>query len=224
MALSNLTELTNALVGWLGDRTDLVDLIPNFIALAEEDMSGRLRARELHERSVAILTEEYEWLPDDFAAIDYLTFGSGAGDRVRVPFRTGPQLDNIVNGTSTADTPCAYTLIGTQIRFLPPPTPFVTPDGVDPDLEPLKCRHFELVYWTKVPALTPDNNTNIVLIKYPSCYLYGSLVAAEPFILNDARLPMWQQQYSAAVERANAGDRADTLGHALQISMPGDAP
>jgi len=219
MPFATFAELQTALQGWLGDRTDLVDQIPNFVALAEEDMSGRLRARELHERVVALLTEEYEWLPTDFAAVDYLAYGSGAGDRVRLPFRTMAQLDNEPNGMEQSDIPCAYSIIGTQIRFFRPPTPIVVPPGVDPDLEPWKARHFELIYWRRVAPLTAPTSTNVVLANYPSCYLYGSLVAAEPFILNDQRVPMWQAQYQAAIDRASAGDKQDTLAR-LTVSMP----
>src|SRR4029453_14288644 len=95
MALGTYAELQSAIMGWRGDRTDLVDQIPTFVALAEEDMSGRLRAREQHERVVALLTEEYEWLPENFAAVDYLAYGSGSGDRVRLPFRTMGEVDNL---------------------------------------------------------------------------------------------------------------------------------
>lgn len=223
MAFANLSELLAALQGWLGDRTDLVDQLPNFVALAEEDMSGRLRARELHDRVVALLTEEYEWLPVDFAAVDYLAFGSGAGDRVRLPYFTMAQLDNDQRYGQAKDAPCAYSIIGTQIRFAPAPTAIVIPPGVDEDLEPWKARHFELVYWRKVAPLTAPASTNVVLANYPSCYLYGSLVAAEPFIANDARLPMWQQQYAEAVERATMGDKRDTQAR-LTVSLPVDDP
>jgi hypothetical protein len=223
MAFGTLSELLTALQGWLGDRTDLVDQLPNFVALAEEDMSGKLRARELHDRVVALLTEEYEWLPVDFAAVDYLAFGSGSGDRVRLPYRTMQQIDNDKRYGQSLETPCVYSIIGTQIRFAPPPTPIVVPPGVDPDLEPWKARHFELVYWRKVAPLTAPASTNVVLTNYPSCYLYGSLVAAEPFILNDARLGMWKGLYEEALDRASAGDKRDTHA-AMVVSMPGDAP
>lgn len=223
MAFATLSELLAALQGWLGDRTDLIDQLPNFVALAEVDMSGKLRARELHDRVVALLTEEYEWLPADFAAVDYLAFGNGSGSRVRLPYRTMAQLDNLPTYGTATEAPLAYSIIGTQIRFAPPPTPIVVPPDVDPDLQPWKARHFELVYWRKVAPLTAPNSTNVVLVSYPNCYLYGSLVAAEPFIMNDARLPMWQQQYLDAVETATKGDKQDTQAR-LTISLPVDDP
>jgi hypothetical protein len=99
----------------------------------------------------------------------------------------------------------------------------VTPDGVDPDLNPELCRHFELVYWAKVSPLTSPGSYNTILTNYPSCYLYGSLVAAEPFIANDARMALWKGQYEEALDRATHGDRADTLA-SLQISLPLENP
>lgn len=225
MPFQTYQELQDELVRWLGERTDLVPQIPAFIALAEETISGDLRCREQHERALALLTEEYEYLPANFAAVDYVSFGTGNGDRVRVPYRTMQQIDALgLSGTQT-DAPCAFSIVGPQIRFAPAPTPFVTPDGVDPDLEPQKCRHFEMVYWTKVAPLgvLPEAEKNVVLLNYPSIYLFGSLCAAEPYLVNDARLPLWKAQYAESIERANGLDKAGTLA-TMAISTPGDAP
>lgn len=224
MPFATYQELQNEIAGWLGDRTDLLPQIPSFIALCEASISGYVRCRETHERALAVLNEEYEWLPSDFAAMDYVAFGSGNGDRVRLPYKTMEQIDALgVSGNQTA-APCAVTTVGKQLRFYPPPTPLVIPDGVDPDLTPQKCRHFEVVYWTKVLALGPDaDSTNDVLLNYPDIYLFGSLIKAEPYILNDARLDLWKSEYADAVDRANGMEKGGSLA-ALTISTPGDCP
>jgi hypothetical protein len=224
MPFQTYQQLQDELVRWLGERTDLVPQIPAFIALAEETISGDLRCREQHERALALLTEEFEYLPANFAAVDYVRYGSGAGDHVRVPYRTGQQIDALgLSGQQTV-APCAFSIIGTQIRFAPAPTPFEAPAGVDPDLQPEKCRHFEIMYWTKVATLGPaPDAANVVLLNYPSVYLFGSLCAAEPYMANDQRLPLWKAQYGEAVDRANGMDKAGTLA-TMQISAPGDTP
>lgn len=225
MPFGNYTELQAEIVGWLGDRTDLVARIPSFITLAEEGLNGRLRCREQHQRALALLTETYEYLPANFAAIDYLIVRDGSGGEVRAKYRTGQQLDNEWHGAQAVDLPCAYTVIGNQIRFAPPPTPFVVPDGVDPDLQPAKCRHFEIWYWTKVAPLTSPGSFNTVLLNYPSLYLYGALVEADPYLANDARVQLWAARYQAALDAANLMDQNDTKAQLTISSVHGsDTP
>jgi hypothetical protein len=224
MPFQTYQQLQDELVRWLGERTDLIPQIPAFIALAEEAISGDLRCREQHDRALALLTEEFEFLPANFAVVDYVRFGSGNGDKVRLPYRTMQQIDALGLSGQQTDAPCAFSIVGAQIRFAPAPTPFTVPDGVDPDLEPQKCRHFEIVYWTRVAPLGPDPaGANVVLLTYPGIYLFGSLCAAEPYMANDQRVPLWKAQYGEAVDRANTLDKAGTLA-TMAISAPGNTP
>lgn len=222
MPFTNYTDLQAEIVLWLGDRPDLTARIPSFITLAEEALSGGLRCREQHERSIALLTEEFEWLPDDFAKIDTVRFSAGDGKYIRLTFRTMAQLDAMPPAEASG-TPVHFSIVGPQIRFWPAPTPFETPDGVDPDLEPEKCRHFELVYWTRIASLTATEPVNVVLERYPSLYLYGTLVQAEPYMVGDERLPMWATKYEEALARANGMDKFDTQSTPA-ITTPEDAP
>lgn len=228
MAFENRAALEAEIIGWLGERTDLIPKVPAFIAIAEETMNGTLRCRELHERALALLTEEFEYLPANFAAHDYLIIGDGSigtsTSRVRLPYKTMQQIDTEGLGSSgSSDLPCAYSVLGTQIKFAPPPTAFVTPDGVDPDLEPQKCRHFELVYWARVSPLTAPESTNVVLQNYPSIYLFGALTAAEPYMVNDPRVQLWAEQYGAAVDRANGMDKMGSHSQ-MTRALPEYAP
>lgn len=228
MAFGNRAELEAEIIAWLGERTDLVPKVPAFIAIAEEAMNGTLRCREQHERALALLTEQFEYLPANFAAHDYLTVGNGtvggSASRVRLPYKTPQQIDDEGLGSNgSREMPCAYSVTGLQIMFAPPPTPFVIPDGVDPDLEPQKCRHFELIYWTKVAPLTDAASTNVVLQNYPSVYLFGALVAAEPYMVNDPRVQLWAEQYVGAVERANGMDKIGSHSQ-MARALPEYAP
>src|SRR5262252_825012 len=97
MAFANRGELEAEIIAWLGDRTDLVPKVPTFVAIAEETMNGTLRCREQHERALALLTEQFEYLPANFAAQDYLTVGDGSvgtnNSRMRLPYKTMQQID-----------------------------------------------------------------------------------------------------------------------------------
>lgn len=221
MAIDTYSKLQAAVVGFLGDRADLIDQVPNFIALGEETLYGDLRCRENHTRAIAILNEQYEYLPDNFAAIDEVAVEDGNGKRRGLRSRTMAQLDNADYGdvVPEAGLPCAYSIVGKQIRFAPKPDGLVVPPGVDPALEPAKVRHFELVYYMKLPPLEAPASTNTILQNYPSLYLYASLQAAEPYLAHDERVGLWKTQYAEAVARANLMGKVGTMGSPA-VSMP----
>lgn len=55
---------------------------------------------------------------------------------------------------------------------------------------------YEVLYYERVQPLDSSNQTNWFTIYAPQALLYGSLLQAMPFLKNDERIPMWQQQYS----------------------------
>jgi hypothetical protein len=55
--------------------------------------------------------------------------------------------------------------------------------------------------------LDATNQTNWFTIYAPQALLYGSLLQAMPFLKNDERMPMWQQQYDAIMQTLIAEDK-----------------
>ena len=50
----------------------------------------------------------------------------------------------------------------------------------------------EFDYFPKMPALSECATTNWLLTAHPDLYLFGSLVEAEMFGVNDERAPLWK--------------------------------
>ena len=77
--------------------------------------------------------------------------------------------------------------------------------------------NFEVLYYERVQPLDSDNQTNWFTIYAPQALLYGSLLQAMPFLKNDERMPMWQQQYTAIMNTLKTentqriGDRQATV-------------
>jgi len=65
---------------------------------------------------------------------------------------------------------------------------------------------FEVLYYERVQPLDSSNQTNWFTQYAPQALLYGSLLQAMPFLKNDDRIPMWQQQYTAAMSALKAED------------------
>ena len=64
----------------------------------------------------------------------------------------------------------------------------------------------ELLYYQRIPALSNTNPTNWLLTICPNAYLYGALLAAQPYLINDERIPMIQSLYRQAVDGLNSID------------------
>ena len=66
---------------------------------------------------------------------------------------------------------------------------------------------FEVLYYERVQPLDSSNQTNWFTIYAPQALLYGSLLQAMPFLKNDERMPMWQQNYDLIMQTLMAEDK-----------------
>jgi hypothetical protein len=68
--------------------------------------------------------------------------------------------------------------------------------------------NFEVLYYERVQPLDSSNQTNWFTTYAPQALLYGSLLQAMPFLKNDDRMPMWQQQYDLIIQTLKAEDQS----------------
>jgi hypothetical protein len=71
---------------------------------------------------------------------------------------------------------------------------------------PAAAYDFEVLYYERVQPLDSSNQTNWFTIYAPQALLYGSLLQAMPFLKNDERMGMWQQQYDLIINTLKAED------------------
>ena len=82
---------------------------------------------------------------------------------------------------------------------------------------PTLAYNFEVLYYERVQPLSSANQTNWFTVYAPQALLYGSLLQAMPFLKNDDRIPMRQQQYTAIMQTLKTedvqrvGDRQTTV-------------
>jgi len=61
-----------------------------------------------------------------------------------------------------------------------------------------------------------------VLQDAPDVYLYGSLLHSAPYLVEDARIAVWAQMYSAAVAQLNqSSEKARMSGSGLTMKVRG---
>ena len=79
----------------------------------------------------------------------------------------------------------------------------------------------QMTYYTVFGPLINDTDTHWLLANAYDIYLYGSLVAAEPYLRNDERVVLWQAGYAdavAAVMETEMRGRINRSGQQLSMA------
>jgi hypothetical protein len=211
-------DLITQIDNWLGNRTELQSIYPSFVMLAEQRMYRRLRCREMIERATSLLNEEYEFLPFNFLTVQAVFASPGtqtntAFRRTRLTGMTVGQLE-VNYRDQQAALPESYAIVGNQIRFGPVPSPSSPP--LPPQItEPALYRNFEITYYMRFPRIYPgpssSNPSNAILQVYPELYLYGALIEAEPYLIDDERIMVWKSMYEEALTDINNASQSGAL-------------
>ena len=201
MAISTYSELNTAVANWL-DRDDLTDRIPEFIALCEARFNRllRIRAMEYKQTASTVAGQRNLALPTGFIQMRNLQMN--ASPIVPMQYVTPEIYDRLYGSTSTG-TPEMYTIIADEIQLGPIPASVQT---------------IEMLFYKKFDALTAAATTNWMIINAPDVYLYGCLLEAEPFIMNDPRVQLWAAGFKQAITDMQEQDNRDRhSGSALRV-------
>ena len=206
MALTNYTGLKTSIADFL-NRDDLTSVIPDFVALAEAQINRdvrhwRMEARTSGQQDPA---DEYMQIPADWVETIRLHL-TGTGTSVVNLVSRDAMADKRAAQENAAGTPRMYTHANGQFQLFP------TPDATT---------NFELLYYQKIPSLI-TNTDNWLLLEAPDVYLYGALLHSAPYLAEDARLAVWAQLYSAAIQRLNqTSEDAMFSGSGLTLKVRG---
>ncbi|XHB99356.1 hypothetical protein ABWH97_13915 [Nitratireductor sp. ac15] len=191
MSITNYGELKTAIANWLA-RSDLTDQIPDFVTLATSDLNRNLRVRQMEAVESLSPTSGVYTLPDD-----YLTFRSVALESN--PRRTlelvSPEYMDRRYGDRASGFTQVFTVEGNTIR-----------------VAPTSSSNLELRYYAALGALSDDADTNWLLTKEPSIYLYTSLIHSAPFIGDDPRVSTWAEFAKSAVRSLTQEDTLAKIG------------
>lgn len=194
MAITTYTELQTALGNWL-NRSDLSARLPEFVALAEARFNRVLRAPDMITKDDSFTIDgQYEALPTGFLEARRFTILSSP---VRpLEYISPEQMSEYRASKTSSAKPQWFTVVGTNFEFLP------TPDSAYTG---------SLIYYKAITGLA-TTSPNWLLTSHPDIYLYGSLVAAEPYVMNDERLPLWKAQLDQALEELRVHNEGKKYG------------
>jgi hypothetical protein len=173
MSIATYAELRTAVENWL-DHTLFTARVPEFIVLFEAAANRRLRVRQQEASSALTPSLGTVALPGDYLAWRRVTW-TGA-PRVELQY-VHPSYLQAAYPSSPADVPRIFTIEGSTLK-----------------VRPVDGAALEFDYFQKIPALSSgaDSGTNWLLAAHPDLYLFGALVEAEMFGVNDERAPVWK--------------------------------
>jgi len=201
MAISTYSELQTAVANWL-DRDDLSARIPEFISLAEARFNRLLRLRSMESKQTASTVggqRNYN-LPASY--IQMRNFQLNTSPLTTLSYVT-PEIYDRVWGGSTGGIPKFYTIVADEISLGPIPGSVLT---------------MEMLFYRRFDNLSASTTTNWLLTYAPDIYLYASMLEAEPFIMNDERVPLWATALEKAISDMQEQDNKDRhSGSALRV-------
>ena len=180
MTITSYATLQSEIASWL-NRDDLTAIIPTFIQFVESDVNSRLRHQKMVVRAQATSDQEFVQLPADWLEAINIHIIDGAQP---LRFVTLDEADRI-NKQQIITQPSFYSIMDDALEIIPAP-------ATDIDIE--------MIYYGKIPALSVSNTSNWLLVKAPDLYLYGSLVHASPYILDDQRVGLFANMYNSRLE------------------------
>lgn len=182
--ISSYATLQTAVGDYLA-RSDLTSFIPNFVQNFEEDFYREPKnwASWMETALNVTITNNVAAVPSDYLGLK-IAYISG---------QTSPPLKRISLEQLYARYP--RSLGAGQAKY-------IARNGANFEFGP-EPDGGTLVgtYYAKQTVLRSDGDgANWLTINAPDLLLYGSLLAAEPFLKNDARVGLWQTMYNNALE------------------------
>ena len=182
MSFATYSDLKTSIAGYLA-RSDLTSIIPDFITLAENRLRRELRIRQMLKSvtTATVASDATVELPSDF--LEVRDFVVQTNPLTPLSYSSPSSLSNDPRA-SQVGVPKSYTILANDFLLSP------VPDGV---------YTARLLYYAAPAYLSGANTSNVFLNVAPDGLLYGALVEAEPYLMNDARINTWGSMYDRAI-------------------------
>ena len=171
MSITTYSELKTAVESWL-DHTLFTARVPEFIALFEAAANRRLRVREQEATTTLATSTGSFTLPADYLSWRRVTW-TGAS-RVELEY-VHPSYLQAAYPTAPSGVPRVFTIEGSTLK-----------------VRPIDTTDLQFDYFQRIPALSDAAPVNWLIAAHPDLYLFGALVEAETFGVNDERAPLWK--------------------------------
>ena len=182
MSLSTYSDLQTSIANYLA-RSVLTSQIPDFITFAENRLRRELRIRQMLKSvtTATVANDSTVELPADFLQVrDFVVV---TNPLTPLSYSSPSSLSNDPRA-SEVGVPKSYTILANDFQMSPVPDAVYT---------------VKLLYFAAPAYLSSSNTTNVFLTTAPDALLYASLIEAEPYLMNDARINTWGTMYDRAI-------------------------
>lgn len=182
MSLSTYSDLQTSIANYLA-RSDLTSQIPDFITFAENRLRRELRIRQMLKSvtTATVANDSTVELPADFLQVrDFVVV---TNPLTPLSYSSPSSLSNDPRA-SEVGVPKSYTILANDFQMSPVPDAVYT---------------VKLLYFAAPAYLSSSNTSNVFLTAAPDALLYASLIEAEPYLMNDARINTWGTMYDRAI-------------------------
>jgi hypothetical protein len=203
MSLTNYSDLKTSVANYLG-RSDLTAQIPDFISLAEIRLNRSLRIRQMLKTVTSSTAggDSTVGLPSDFLELRDIYIAGNP--RITLSYLSPSAFSRDARADQSGR-PVFYTMSGAEFVLAPLPDTTYT---------------LTMLYYAKPTALSDANTSNVFMANAADCLLYGALLEAEPYLLNDVRMQTWSSLYNSAVDSLNnSDDSSEYAGIPLTMSV-----
>ena len=190
MSFTSYADLQTSIAGYLA-RSDLTSQIPDFIRLSELRLRRDLRIRQMLKSvtTATIAADNTVELPSDFLEVRDLFI---VGNPVQPLTYYSPSAFNRNARTWEIGKPRDYTVLANDFQLAPIPDTVYT---------------VQMLYFAAPAFLSDTNTSNAFLANTPDALLYGALLEAEPYLMNDVRLNTWGSMFDRAMSSITRSDQ-----------------
>jgi hypothetical protein len=205
---TNYSFLALEIQKWLNREGDneILSSVSTFVSLAEAAFNRDIRHYEMENIATSTLNGRYLDKPQDWLETINISIDDGGTNSVEFISRMD-MADKRQASLNETGKPRFYTHVEGSFEFFPTPDDTYT---------------VRLHYYQRIPEISGTVNQNWLLRDHPDAYLYGALVHAAPFLVEDERTTTWAQLYAASVSRINASsNKARHSGSGLRMKNRG---
>jgi hypothetical protein len=175
-------------------RSDLSSFVPNFLQNCQGKIYRSLRLRTMETALSGSIASGVLAVPADYLELKYAYLTTDPSTFLE---RTTPELIYTKWRTRSASgRPLEIAREAENFIFGPFPDDTYAVAGI---------------YYKQLTLLSASNTTNWFTTNAPEVMLYGALLEAQPFLMNDKRIPTWQGLYEQALETVKRADRRENF-------------
>jgi hypothetical protein len=164
-----LTALTTQIQDWANRQDWPPTLVQSFIKMCEQKLNAELRVSRMLNSAANTITCRCSTLPDDWLEMFLVRIANenGADGFLPIRYKSNDEFFNLTDDWSYG----YYTIVGRVINF-----------GGAPDAT--EGVAYTINYFSELPPLN-DQTDSWLLTKYPSLYLYGSLLHSDLYAVGE---------------------------------------